>query len=536
MADLLKPLLPGSPEPPASGPAEATSCPFVCGKPPLPKEDAASATPSAPWGPWDPRPHVRAIFCRGAAGRSGASFAPLDGLRALAWAWVCSYHLLTHKIFSNGWWAHYDVAMPTALTATIMQGAGGVSVFFVLSGFLISHVFHGALARRRRLGDARLWRAWAEFVHRRFWRVWPAYIVSLLVCFRRASQCASRADLWRVLRVAGLFTANLAPAHRSDCEREVTAVAWTVSVEFQLYLATPLFVSLHARRPRAGVAAAAAVMLASLASRARTTTALDVYGEHVCGSKYSASCEAFERLYYHTWYRCNEYFVGVLAHCLHVECARRPGGRAARWTAAATGAPAQLVAFGGFGAVLGWLMWCRLAQNGHYDAALAWAYYVLKFWLLAASTAYIIAGTVVAPRPALLMRALRAALGSACVYPFASLSYTAYLFQSLAEYPDDWLGFAWPKPVSTAAGWLGYAALFLLLDAAVGLALALAVERPMMVVGRRVEAALDRRAAPLPSRASDSGDAADASAPPARLADAESDPAAADPVAAQALV
>ena len=120
-----------------------------------------------------------------------------------------------------------------------------------------------------------------------------------------------------------------------------------------------------------------------------------------------------------------------------------------------------------------------------YDAA-AWAAFVLKFWLLLASADYIIADTVVA-RPALVMRALRARSARRASTRCVALVH-GVLFQSLAEYPDDWLGLR-GQAGEHAAGWL-VAALFLLLDAAVGLALALAVERPMGV-GRRVEAALD---------------------------------------------
>ena len=108
---------------------------------------------------WHPLVHVREMFLRRGQGRQ-VSFDALDGLRALAMMWVLSGHAL-EKGFALG-------SLSPWLFALARQSWLGVTVFLVLSGFLVAHVFAGLLEKRT------FWPALGVFLWRRFVRIWPA--------------------------------------------------------------------------------------------------------------------------------------------------------------------------------------------------------------------------------------------------------------------------------------------------------------------------------------------------------------------------
>lgn len=84
----------------------------------------------------------------------------LTGLRALA-----AYGVFVH---------HYNPASPGTLPYRLFhQGYIGVSVFFVLSGFLIYHRYADAYGRRTN------W-SWWRYVRQRFARIFPLYTILLL--------------------------------------------------------------------------------------------------------------------------------------------------------------------------------------------------------------------------------------------------------------------------------------------------------------------------------------------------------------------
>jgi peptidoglycan/LPS O-acetylase OafA/YrhL len=80
-------------------------------------------------------------------------FEPLDGLRALSILLVVSVHL--HDNLAYGAWRW-------------LQGEGGVGIFFILSGYLIT-----TLALREEKERGRL--SFKAFYTRRIWRIFPAY-------------------------------------------------------------------------------------------------------------------------------------------------------------------------------------------------------------------------------------------------------------------------------------------------------------------------------------------------------------------------
>lgn len=121
-----------------------------------------------------------------------------------------------------------------------LLGVMGVAVFFVLSGFLI-HA--GGLVEQQRNGRMN-WRAYAV---RRFFRIYPAYMVALLCgalfSVRWQSNMIDAATVPTVLSHL-LLLSSFVPGHFES----VNAIFWTVVVECHFYAFYPLLSRILLRR------------------------------------------------------------------------------------------------------------------------------------------------------------------------------------------------------------------------------------------------------------------------------------------------
>jgi peptidoglycan/LPS O-acetylase OafA/YrhL len=171
----------------------------------------------------------------------------LTGLRFVAAAWVFAYHFLVLTVDGAPWW----------LKRVQDAGHAAVSLFFVLSGFVLAYNYAAPLA------DGRVTRA-------RFWwlrgaRVWPLYALVTL------------AEVPLALR-AGLPPGRVAAATAGDLVGlqawwpGITFVGntpgWSVSVELFFYAAFPLLAPLVRRRPAITLAACFGLALACAATPA----------------------------------------------------------------------------------------------------------------------------------------------------------------------------------------------------------------------------------------------------------------------------
>jgi len=146
--------------------------------------------------------------------------AGLDGLRGLAVLLVLLYHA---RVFAPGWI--------------------GVSIFFVLSGFLIT----GILYRQK---DAPLGPSLKSFYGRRFLRIFPLYYayLFLLVSAMPFVPAVRALGLRQDLPWALTYTFDVYQALSNATHTAMTSHLWSLSVEEQFYLVWPAVVLLLPRR------------------------------------------------------------------------------------------------------------------------------------------------------------------------------------------------------------------------------------------------------------------------------------------------
>jgi peptidoglycan/LPS O-acetylase OafA/YrhL len=173
----------------------------------------------------------------------------LDGLRALSIASVVGYHWLDATVRAR---THHDYDGPWK---AIFSGELGVSVFFVISGFLITHLL---LRERERSGTINL----PAFYLRRSFRIWPAFFFYLVVLLG----LRETGRIWFHIRdwvTAATFTFNYLSPRGSWW----VGHSWSLSVEEQFYLLWPLAVLLLSCRAagHAAIALLAVVPMVRLA-------------------------------------------------------------------------------------------------------------------------------------------------------------------------------------------------------------------------------------------------------------------------------
>lgn len=167
----------------------------------------------------------------GAAPRTGIRYSPeLDGLRTVAVAGVL--------------YAHFFSDTPNF-------GSFGVRLFFVISGYLISHTLYSARDAGSPTGTIL-----AAFYARRTLRIFPAYYAALGVAVLVGLPGIRETLGWHLFYATNVlfFLAN-------DWEPWVVTHLWSLAVEEQFYLVWP-FVVLLAPRRWLGWAVAATIPLA----------------------------------------------------------------------------------------------------------------------------------------------------------------------------------------------------------------------------------------------------------------------------------
>jgi peptidoglycan/LPS O-acetylase OafA/YrhL len=165
----------------------------------------------------------------------------LDGLRGLAVLLVLWYHV----------WEISWLSPPDWLAFLPATGFTGVTLFFFLSGFVISYPF----IRAGQLGRPEP--SWGHFAWRRFIKIVPSYVLSVAVAYALGyAQRQPNAALLPDLATHLLFIHTWFP----DRYGSINGVLWTLAVEVEFYCIFPLIWWAFRRQP--WLCAAAMIALA----------------------------------------------------------------------------------------------------------------------------------------------------------------------------------------------------------------------------------------------------------------------------------
>lgn len=114
----------------------------------------------------------------------------------------------------------------------------GLAIFFVISGFLLSASFSSLLKKQNQL-----YSAVKIFFIKRIFRIYPAYIISLIVFSAILTNFFKYPVYWFDLFVHFFNIHNLFEGF----SRSINGVYWTLAVEFQWYLFAPILILLFIR-------------------------------------------------------------------------------------------------------------------------------------------------------------------------------------------------------------------------------------------------------------------------------------------------
>ena len=156
----------------------------------------------------DQRPKVGAI-------------ASLDGVRAVAFLLVFAFHL-NHA----GVWGYGNNPF---VSAFFLVGVTGVTLFFVLSGFLLFLPYIQALLFEKD------WPSPKRYYIRRILRIFPAYFFSLFILVMFTKPYFIQPHNWGQLLPFLTFTMGF-----YNSSGLINGPYWTLAVEFQYYMILPL--------------------------------------------------------------------------------------------------------------------------------------------------------------------------------------------------------------------------------------------------------------------------------------------------------
>ena len=151
--------------------------------------------------------------------------ASLDGVRAFACLSVVVFHIHVATERMNLW----NGADQPFLTSVFWSGASGVTLFFVLSGFLLFLPYVKAILFEKPWPDTWL------FYLRRILRIIPGYYFSLFILVLLSSPSFLQPQNWKHLLLFPLFFMDSSAA----TNKTINGPYWTLAVEWQFYLLLP---------------------------------------------------------------------------------------------------------------------------------------------------------------------------------------------------------------------------------------------------------------------------------------------------------
>jgi len=153
--------------------------------------------------------------------KSLGTIAALDGVRALAFLLVFELHINHAGVWGDG--------NNAFISAFFSVGGTGVTLFFVLSGFLLFLPYAQSLLFEKDWPRAKI------YYIRRILRIFPGYFFSLFILVMFTKPYFMQPHYWRQL--VPFLTFTMAYHNSSGL---INGPYWTLAIEFQYYLILPL--------------------------------------------------------------------------------------------------------------------------------------------------------------------------------------------------------------------------------------------------------------------------------------------------------
>lgn len=170
--------------------------------------------------------HVANWLEPGRPGQQQSTIAPLDGVRALACLIVVGYHINLITMSMHVW---SPKQQPLAVAALLLAGGAGVTLFFVLSGFLLFLPYAKALLLKS------AWPSVRRFYMRRALRIIPAYYICLfMLIYLTHREYLQPGHLPQLTLFLTFFMDS-----SSATFRMLNGPFWSLAVEWQFYLWLP---------------------------------------------------------------------------------------------------------------------------------------------------------------------------------------------------------------------------------------------------------------------------------------------------------
>lgn len=160
---------------------------------------------------------------------SRQAISALTGIRFMA--------ALAVYLFHYGAGFSERVGAPAPIVNILKNGYFGVSIFFILSGFILYYTYQNTVSSVD---------SYREFISARLARIYPVYILVLLFALPVTSRPTDIEAIFRVLSMTQSWTLP-----ESDLGFAWVTQAWTLSIELFFYLIFPLLAALVARIGRA---------------------------------------------------------------------------------------------------------------------------------------------------------------------------------------------------------------------------------------------------------------------------------------------
>lgn len=158
------------------------------------------------------------------------TIAVLDSVRGLACLSVILFHIDSVPYNFHVW--NLQTSVPALAAAFLFFGRYGVTLFFVLSGFLLFMPFANALLFEN------TWPSIRRFYLRRVFRILPAYYLTLILVVLLFQRVYLQPQHWGEL---ALFFTLLMDSSKTTF-KQLNAPFWTLAIEWQYYMFLPLLV------------------------------------------------------------------------------------------------------------------------------------------------------------------------------------------------------------------------------------------------------------------------------------------------------